>query len=135
MGDFSFKREYRLLTARDFSKVFGNAVIRVPHAQFLLLAVPNGLDHPRIGLVLAKKNLRLAVQRNRVRRLVRESFRVQRQTLPPVDIVILARRGLADKNNAEIVGILNQLWQRLHKSFAKNARKVSAASQPQPPRN
>jgi len=135
MGDFRFKREYRLLTARDFSQVFGNAVIRVPHAHCLLLAVPNGLDHPRIGLVLAKKNLRLAVQRNRVRRLVRESFRVRRQTLPPVDLVILARRGLAEKDNAEIREILDQLWQRLNKNVARNAKKVSAASQPQRPRN
>lgn len=122
MGDFRFLREYRLLTAGDFRGVFGSTAIRVSHRHFLLLAVPNGRSHPRLGLVLAKKNLRLAIQRNRVRRLIRESFRLNRSRLPPVDLVILARRGLEERDNADIRNILNQLWQRLDQAAAKQAQ-------------
>lgn len=120
MGDFRFTREYRLLTSRQFGRVFQETAFRVPHQQLLLLGVPNGLDHPRIGLVLAKKNLRLAVQRNRIRRLVRESFRYHRQTLPPVDLVLLARRGLDQQDNGQIIKTLQQMWQRLDRMAARH---------------
>lgn len=56
----------------------------------------------RLGLALAKKKLRLAVQRNRVRRIVREAFRVQRYRLPDVDIVVVARSEAGQATRQEL---------------------------------
>jgi ribonuclease P protein component len=54
-----------------------------------------------------------AVTRNRVRRLIRESFRLQRQELPAVDIFVIARTGVRSASNAQIFASLARLWQEI----------------------
>ena len=54
-----------------------------------------------------------AVKRNRVRRLIRESFRLRRQELPPVDIFVVARNAAKSASNAQIFASLAQLWQEI----------------------
>lgn len=81
----------------------------------LILATPNELGWPRLGLVIGKKNIRLAVQRNRAKRLIRESFRLRQQAIPALDIVVLARRGLDKQNNSQLHAELNTLWDKLLK--------------------
>ena len=54
-----------------------------------------------------------AAARNRVRRLIRESFRLQRQELPPVDIFVVARNGAKNASNAQIFASLARLWQEI----------------------
>ncbi|WP_097459513.1 ribonuclease P protein component [Mangrovitalea sediminis] len=113
MGQYAFPRQCRLLQAGDYRVVFNKADIRVSHRHFLILATDTGLSHPRVGLVFSKKNLKLSVQRNRIKRLVRETFRVQQSTLPELDIVVLGRRGLDTLDNRDVILILDRLWQRL----------------------
>lgn len=64
-------------------------------------------------MVFSKKNLKLSVQRNRIKRLVRETFRVRQFDLPTLDIVVLGRRGLDSLDNHDVIIILDRLWQRL----------------------
>lgn len=71
------------------------------------------MAHPRLGLVIAKKNIKLAVGRNRVKRLIRESFRSRQHQLPAIDAIVLARKGLDQLNNGDIDKILDKLWQKL----------------------
>jgi ribonuclease P protein component len=54
-----------------------------------------------------------AVTRNRVRRLIRESFRLRRQELPAVDIFVIARAGARSAGNAQIFASLARLWQKI----------------------
>jgi ribonuclease P protein component len=54
-----------------------------------------------------------AVTRNRVRRLIRESFRLQRQELPAVDIFVIARMGVRGASNAQIFASLARLWREV----------------------
>jgi ribonuclease P protein component len=54
-----------------------------------------------------------AVTRNRVRRLIRESFRLRRQELPAVDIFVIARMGARSASNAQIFASLARLWQEI----------------------
>lgn len=84
----------------------------------MLLARSNGLDHPRLGLVVAKKNVRLAVERNRFKRLVRETFRAYQHQLPPIDCVFLTRKGLDQLDNATFQRQLVQQFNRLIKKAA-----------------
>lgn len=125
MGIFAFPRSSRLLTPRDYSEVFSDVQLRVPHKHFLILAKPNALGHARVGLVFSKKNLKHAVQRNRVKRLVRETFRHQ-PDLPPLDIIVLSRQGLANIDNPELNLMLADLWQRL----IRKARQISLPAEP-----
>ncbi|MFE8070410.1 ribonuclease P protein component [Marinobacteraceae bacterium S3BR75-40.1] len=116
MSDLTFPRHQRLLTAGDYRRVFNAVQFRVPSRHFLILATPNDTEHARIGLIFAKKNLKRAVDRNRIKRLTRESFRHHKQQLPAVDIVVLGRRGLAELDNASVYRILDKLWHRLGKA-------------------
>lgn len=118
MPDSTFGREKRLLTARDYRAVFGHTRHKVAHPNLLLLACPNGLSHPRLGLVIAKKNVRRAVDRNRVKRVVRNTFRLNQPMLDSVDIIFLARPGIERLTPAEQTSLLEQSWRRLQRKIA-----------------
>ena len=118
---FSFHKSQRLLNASDFKGVFDHTQYRVSHRYFLILAIPASAAAPRLGLVIAKKNIRLAVERNRIKRLIRESFRQQQHQLPAIDAIVLARKGLDKLSNHEIETTLKQLWQKTQKKVHKTA--------------
>ena len=108
-----YGREKRLLTARHFKAVFDSPSGKVPGKNLLLLARENGLPHPRLGLVIGKKSVKLSVQRNRLKRLMRDSFRQHQEILAGWDIVIVARKGLGDVENPELHQHFGKLWKRL----------------------
>ncbi|MCY1289448.1 Ribonuclease P protein component [compost metagenome] len=108
-----FGREKRLLTPRQFKAVFDSPSAKVPGKNVLLLACQNGLDHPRLGLVIGKKSVKLSVERNRLKRVIRTSFRLNQIALAGWDIVVVARKGLGDQENAELAQHFGKLWKRL----------------------
>jgi ribonuclease P protein component len=115
MTEFGYPRQLRLLTAGDFQQVFDSVTIKVPDQKILILARHNGLEHPRLGFVISKKNVRRAVKRNHVRRIIRESFRLNQHKLPPVDMIILARPGLGDMSASDLHRLAEKCWSRLNK--------------------
>lgn len=116
---YSFQRELRLLSARDYSRVFDKA-FKVHNKAFTLLARKNDLNHPRLGLVIAKKNLKFAHQRNRVKRVLRESFRLQQSELASYDLVVLTRRDIAVLSKTDIIRLRDDLFARFSKRCAKH---------------
>lgn len=114
-----FPTSLRLLTAEDYKRVFNNNPLKLVCPPYTLLAVPNLEDIPRVGLIVAKKNVRNAVDRNRIKRLARESFRLNQHQIPAYDIVLLARRGSSQLPNKVLFGHLEQLWIRLQKRASK----------------
>lgn len=112
MGENHFSRELRLLTPTHFEYVFNNAIPSVS-PQLTLLARKNDGSAPRLGITIAKKRVKLAHDRNRLKRIIRESFRHQRQTLPSVDIVVVGKSGLDKLSNQELFSLLNKLWKKL----------------------
>ena len=108
-----FPRHSRLLKPAEFQRVFDHTEVRGSTAHLLVLASANECGHPRIGFVLAKKQIKHAVARNRVRRLVRESFRLHQHDLPSLDLVVLARGGLVALDNQQIREMIDALWFRL----------------------
>lgn len=123
MHEDGFPRDWRLLSPKDYSAVFNAVSHKVPHPNFLILAAPNQLGHARLGLIFAKKNLKRAHDRNRVKRLVRESFRIRKHELPHVDLIVLGRQGLVDMENAALFTVLDKLWQRLNKSARQSVNR------------
>lgn len=126
VSDFSLRRDRKLLHSGEFKRVFDQPDCKVGTPVFLLLARSNGLDHPRIGLVVGKKNARLAVSRNRIKRQVRESFRLWQHRLPNADIIFLARKGADKLPCPEFRQQLEQAWLRLLKRAAVGERVVCA---------
>ncbi|MDF0733449.1 ribonuclease P protein component [Pseudomonas entomophila] len=122
-----FSRDKRLLTPRHFKAVFDSPTGKVPGKNLLILARENGLDHPRLGLVIGKKSVKLAVQRNRLKRLMRDSFRQNQQMLAGLDIVIVARKGLGEVENPELHQHFGKLWKRLARSRPSPAVNAESA--------
>jgi len=108
-----FPKRARLLTRRDFDRVFAQPS-RSADDCFTVLARPNDGDGPRLGLAIARKHARAAVARNRIKRLVRESFRHHRDVLGPLDLVVMGRQGVDRRDNAELRASLDRHWKRLH---------------------
>ncbi|MEK6591586.1 MAG: ribonuclease P protein component [Pseudomonadota bacterium] len=93
----------RLRKRHEYEAVFAYDCV-VSSRLFVVRAKPNGLSSPRLGIVASKKVLPRAVDRNRGKRLARETFRLALHGLAALDIVVqlrtgLAKRGLAKRNN------------------------------------
>ena len=117
--DERFPKTRRLLNARDYSRVFDNAQAKASHKHLLLLAAPNDRPAHRLGLVIAKKNVRLAVQRNRIKRIAREFFRTLPDSDAAMDVVLLTRPGIDQLDNAELSSILQRQWRKLSQLIPK----------------
>lgn len=113
MRPYSFPRQHRLLEPHQFQAVFNEPDYRASQDCFLLLARENGLNHPRLGLVVGRRKAKKAVDRNRVKRLGRESFRLKTPELTGLDIVLLLRRPPDSTDPAVLRDKLEQAWQRL----------------------
>ncbi len=115
LPSLGFTKALRLLNAADYTSVFDDAPIRASHPAFLILSRPNSLPHPRLGLIIAKKHVKKAHQRNAIKRIARESFRHQQHKLTSIDAIVLARRGADNFSAAELRKIFNGLWKRINK--------------------
>jgi len=109
---YRFSKNRRLLKASEYQEVFDRNKFKVAHPKLLLLAMQSDCDQARLGLVVGRKNIPTAVGRNRVKRLVRETFR---QTDFPLslDIIFLARRDIDKLGDTELNLLLRQSWGRL----------------------
>lgn len=127
-AEASFGKAKRLLNAKDYSEVFDGTEAKASHKRLLLLAKRNNTSGHRLGLVIARKNVRLAVERNRIKRVAREFFRTLKKEEPGMDVVLLARHGMDQLDNAELSSILRQQWQVLGRRIPKTESNSSRDS-------
>lgn len=109
----TFPRHVRLLSSRDFQAVFRDKSSRSSDQRWTLLARPNTLENARLGMAISKRVLKNAVDRNRIKRIVRESFRCHQQELSGLDIVVMCRNEVKQLANEELFDSLNTHWQRI----------------------
>lgn len=120
-----------MLTSEQYSQVFDAVDVRVSTRNFLFLVSTQSSDQKdddihasaKLGIIVAKKNIRHAVQRNRIKRLLRESFRHKRCELPQVNIVALAKKGADQLTNEQCFSEFQYLWNKLNRKLkqSKNA--------------
>ena len=106
-----YPKAARLRRRREFLKVQQRGR-RLYAGEVLVLARDAGGDRPRIGITVSSK-VANAVGRNRVKRWVREAFRAVRGDLPPVDLVVVARKGALRSGLAGVVRALAAAKEKL----------------------
>ncbi len=122
VGTTRFQRSQRLCRPVQFQAAyaqgrrFGNELFTAT------VRVNDGHASARLGLSIAARSVGNAVNRNRLRRQVRESFRRQ-QGLPPVDIVIGARNGARTAPAKELRAALERLWKQINEAWAQRSSK------------
>ncbi len=127
-----FPRRARLLKPDEYSRVFKKPV-RSSDRYLTILAISRSVSddeateaektsselNPRLGLAISKKNAKRAIDRNRIKRLIRESFRLHQHKLPPIDLVVMAKPVTKHAENRQITQSLCQHWEKLAKEFQK----------------
>jgi ribonuclease P protein component len=103
----------RLSEPQQFAGVFNAPLIRVSTRAFLVLAIPSPAPQSRIGIVVAKKNIRKATRRNRLKRIIREHFRLS-PLCTPLDLVVLARHSADELSNPMVWRDLEKLWRAVN---------------------
>ena len=105
-----FPRKFRLTNKHEYDRVLkSRAAKQLRCGCFRVLAMESESDDARLGLIIGKRQLKRAVDRNRVKRMVRESFRITRMNLPAVDVIVQLIRTPDDRLNEDVAAI----WKRL----------------------
>ena len=78
--------------------------------------VPNEMGYARLGMAVSARAIRSAVRRNRIRRLVRETFRMHQHELPAIDLFVMVRATADRGGNAELVASLERIWREISTS-------------------
>ncbi|MBW1761216.1 MAG: ribonuclease P protein component [Deltaproteobacteria bacterium] len=107
-----FRRGDRLKKRYEFKQAqLSGRRIHTPH--FLIVVQPNALQNTRLGITVTKK-VGTAVQRNRIKRVVREVFRRNRQLFPPShDLVFIAKRGATDIDYGSLLSEVQRAAKKL----------------------
>lgn len=113
----SFPASVRLREPIEFKRVFAKPE-RSTDQYFTVLAIVNELTYPRLGLAIAKKQVKRAVDRNKVKRSARESFRLQQCKIGHLDVVVMARREAATASSKILQASLDKHWLKLTKRCA-----------------
>ncbi len=91
LTDFRFRKQQHIRSGEDFDRAYGYKQ-RAGDQHLLIFGVPNDLRCARIGLSVSKKHGN-AVKRSRIKRLLREAFRLSQHELPEgLDLVLIPRQ-------------------------------------------
>ncbi|WHZ20076.1 MAG: Ribonuclease P protein component [Rhodanobacteraceae bacterium] len=102
----------RLRRAAEFAAL-RNAQGRIQTRHFLLRWIVSPTGAARLGLAISRKVSKRAVARNRIKRIARESFRLQRESLPAMDVLVIARSSAATIERAVLRDDLDDAWRKL----------------------
>jgi ribonuclease P protein component len=86
---------------------------RLSDALFSLSVLANHETHPRLGLAIATRTFGSAVARNRIKRITRESFRLNQHTLPAVDVTVSARDAARHATLQDLRASLDKHWKSI----------------------
>lgn len=113
----AFARRHKLNKAVEFKQVFGTPVVSSDE-YFKVLAVANQKKVSRLGMAVSRQIDKRAVGRNRIKRVVRESFRLRSsRNKRCFDVVVLPRRKTATMCNETLFRSLQRHWSKLESQF------------------
>ena|SRR5581483_2935273 len=113
----TFPRSHRLSGKESFAAVY-DARVRQTRGALVMYAKPNGLPHSRIGISISRR-VGSAPKRNRIKRLLRESYRLLRHDLPVGFDWIIVVRGHETMALEEYQRLLRELMTKLQEAWQK----------------
>jgi ribonuclease P protein component len=129
LPNYSFPRQCRLIKTDDFSSVF-NFHKRLSGKFLALHYCNNPLTWARLGMVVGKKTGRSAVERNYMRRVLREQFRHRQAELKNVDLVVRTQKVFGRNDYTAVVLEFTELLGRLqHQADAQTVTQTAAPTQ------
>lgn len=111
-----FPRLSRLVHKAEFQNVFDKSS-KVNQKHLLALFKNNQKTYGRLGIIVGKRVAKRAVVRNKIRRVIRESFRLNQDHLKGLDIIVIARAQCDTLNNIKLREGIEELWEKLQKHF------------------
>lgn len=112
MHQLTFPAHKRLRRKSEFDAVYARGR-RLGNGFFAVTARSNDKQGARLGMAVAVRAAGNAVERNRIRRIIRESFRLHQHALPAVDLVVSARATARGAPRAELHASLADLWKKV----------------------
>ena len=112
MKNLSFPRSHRLTTQADYKSLFDKSD-KASQSGLLILFKANQKPNARLGLVIGKRAIRSAVKRNRTKRILRNSFRLNQEKLIGLDIIVIARQKCDKLSKQKLREGIEQLWEKL----------------------
>ena len=112
VANYGLPPSARLRHPREFRAVFSKKQ-KTSDRFFVVYFLKNSLDRSRVGITVSRKVSTRAVKRNRVKRLIRESFRTYQFSGDGLDIVVIAQRATTLASNQEIISSLEKHWTRV----------------------
>ncbi len=119
-GRLTLPAQRRLRRKSDFEAAYASGR-RFGNGFFAVTAKPNDIGGPRLGLAVSVKNAGNSVERNRLRRTIRESFRLHQHELPAVDLVVSARGRAREAAGADLRASLDELWKKVTEQCATSS--------------
>ena len=107
-----FPQKNRLNKSSDYQEVF-KSTCRSTDSNFIILVKRNKLSFARLGLAISRKRIQSAVGRNKVKRMIRESFRHNKTDLKGLDVVVIAKKNINYQDRHVIGKSLMTHWRKL----------------------
>ncbi len=104
--------KHSIPSSEGFSEIFSSPDKKFSTNSLLVLCKENQLEHSRVGVAIKKKDIRLAVNRNRIKRKIKGSFMNNISTIPALDIIVMVGPGKKTENKKNLFG----LWQEVKKN-------------------
>lgn len=114
--DARFTKSQRLLSSTEFKAVFDAPERKLHQSHLMAFIRPNDAQMPRIGMAITKRRVPTAVARNRLKRQIREQFRLQAYQLNNRDIVFIVKNSISDLDNKELKNQINNIFKKIKKS-------------------
>ncbi len=111
LKNYSYTQRDRLKTPGQFTRVFDHAT-KKSSEFFTVLSRDNELNQPRLGVVVAKRRANRSVDRNIIKRIIRESFRLNKQALPNKDFIVILKRPIKFIKRSNLKLQMETLWKQ-----------------------
>lgn len=108
---YKFKKKQKINKFINFKKKFKKTYFFYSSC-ILLYAKNNKFNYSRLGIIISKKNIKYSHDRNRIKRYIRESFRLNQNILKKKDYIVIIRKCIMKFYNNIIFNNLNKLWKK-----------------------